>query len=84
MDISSSFTWVSRRHTQPTYLKNTGEALQTSLSKSVKKAIENYLQGKKEQILHLDCLRRCKLFYGSINGEINIYDTIDLYLARKL
>lgn len=39
--------------------------LEAGLPESVKKAIEQYLQGEKEQVLYLDCL------WGELYGAIN-------------
>ncbi|MGB4439502.1 MAG: helix-turn-helix transcriptional regulator [Sedimentibacter sp.] len=42
--------------------------LETGLSKSVQKAIKDYLQGEKEQALYLDCL--WNELYGAINADL--------------
>lgn len=39
--------------------------LETGLPKSIQKAIEDYIQGEKEQVLYLDCL------WGELYGAIN-------------
>ncbi len=41
--------------------------LETGLSNSVQKAIKDYLQGEKEQVLYLDCL--WDELYGAINAD---------------
>lgn len=42
--------------------------LETGLSESIQKAIKDYLQGEKEQVLHLDCL--WDELYGTINSNL--------------
>lgn len=42
--------------------------METGLSKSVQKAIKDYLQGEKEQALYLDCL--WNELYGAINADL--------------
>jgi len=42
--------------------------LETGLSKSVQKAIKDYLEGEKEQALYLDCL--WDELYGAINADL--------------
>ena len=42
--------------------------LETGLSNSIQKAIEDFLQGEKEQVLHLDCLS--DELYGAINADL--------------
>lgn len=42
--------------------------LETGLSESVQKAIKDYLQGEKEQMLYLDCL--FNELYGAINADL--------------
>ncbi|MDK2965013.1 MAG: hypothetical protein PWP53_625 [Lacrimispora sp.] len=42
--------------------------LETELSGSTQKAIKDYLQGEKEQVLHLDCL--WDELYGAINADL--------------
>ncbi|AMJ41422.1 helix-turn-helix domain-containing protein [Anaerotignum propionicum] len=42
--------------------------LETGLSSSIQKAIKDYLQGEKEQVLHLDCLS--DELYGAINADL--------------
>lgn len=42
--------------------------LETELSGSIQKAIKEYLQGEKEQVLHLDCL--WDELYGAINADL--------------
>ncbi|SNS88410.1 Cro/C1-type HTH DNA-binding domain-containing protein [Anaerovirgula multivorans] len=42
--------------------------LETGLSESVQKAIKDYLQGEKEQVLYLDCL--WNELYGAINADL--------------
>jgi plasmid maintenance system antidote protein VapI len=41
--------------------------LETGLSISIQKAINDYLQGEKEQVLHIDCLS--DELYGAINAD---------------
>jgi plasmid maintenance system antidote protein VapI len=41
--------------------------LETGLSESIQKAIKEYLQGEKEQVLYLDCL--WDELYGAINSN---------------
>ncbi|WIV13675.1 helix-turn-helix transcriptional regulator [Proteiniborus sp. MB09-C3] len=42
--------------------------LEIGLSSSIQKAIKDYLQGEKEQVLHLDCL--LDELYGAINADL--------------
>jgi len=42
--------------------------LETGLSNSIQNAIKDYLQGEKEQVLHLDCLS--DELYGAINADL--------------
>ncbi len=42
--------------------------LETGLSGSIQKSITQYLQGEKEQVLHLDCL--WDELYGAINADL--------------
>jgi hypothetical protein len=42
--------------------------LETGLSGSIQKAIKEYLQGEREQMLHLDCL--WDELYGAINADL--------------
>ncbi|WP_026199024.1 helix-turn-helix domain-containing protein [Desulfitobacterium hafniense] len=42
--------------------------LETGLSESVQKAIKDYLQGEKAQVLYLDCL--WNELYGAINADL--------------
>ena len=42
--------------------------LETGLSGSIQKAIKEYLQGDKKQVLHLDCL--WDELYGAINADL--------------
>jgi len=42
--------------------------LETGLSENIEKAIKEYLQGDKEQVLHLDCL--WGELYGAINADL--------------
>ncbi len=42
--------------------------LETGLSESIQKAIKDYLQGEKEQVLYLDCL--WNELYGAINADL--------------
>ncbi|MDW2797214.1 helix-turn-helix transcriptional regulator [Clostridium boliviensis] len=42
--------------------------LETGLSGNIQKAIKEYLQGEKEQVLHLDCL--WGELYGAINADL--------------
>ncbi len=41
------------------------EYLETGLPESLQKALDEYVQGEKEQVLHLDCL------WGELYGSIN-------------
>lgn len=58
--------------------------LEADLPKSIQKAIDDYLQGEKQQVLHLDCL--WDELYGSINanqwGGVITKEQAD-YLRRK-
>lgn len=47
---------------------NSKTYLETELSGSIQKAIKEYLQGEKEQVLHLDCL--WDELYGAINADL--------------
>ncbi|GLC80755.1 helix-turn-helix domain-containing protein [Lacrimispora brassicae] len=47
---------------------NNKKYLETGLSSSIQKAIKDYLQGEKEQVLHLDCLS--DELYGAINADL--------------
>jgi plasmid maintenance system antidote protein VapI len=42
--------------------------LETSLSENIQKAINEYLQGEKDQVLYLDCL--WNELYGAINADL--------------
>lgn len=42
--------------------------LETGLSNSIQKAIKDYLQGERAQVLHLDCL--WDELYGAINADL--------------
>jgi plasmid maintenance system antidote protein VapI len=54
--------------TAPDGKPNKKTYLETGLSSSVQKAIKDYLQGEKEQVLHLDCLS--DELYGAINADL--------------
>ncbi|WP_347491229.1 helix-turn-helix transcriptional regulator [Desulfoscipio sp. XC116] len=47
---------------------NSKTYLETELSGSIQKAIKEYLQGEKEQVLHIDCL--WDELYGAINADL--------------
>jgi len=47
---------------------NKKKYLETGLSESIQKAIKDYLQGEKEQVLYLDCL--WDELYGAINADL--------------
>lgn len=54
--------------TAPDGKPNKKTYLETGLSSSIQKAIKDYLQGEKEQVLHLDCLS--DELYGAINADL--------------
>ncbi|HEX3029783.1 MAG TPA: helix-turn-helix transcriptional regulator [Clostridia bacterium] len=58
--------------------------LETDLPGSLQKAIDDYIQGEKEQVLHLDCL--ADEVYGSINANFwggRITEEQAVYLRKK-
>lgn len=58
--------------------------LETGLPQSLQKAIDDYIQGEKEQVLHLDCL--ADELYGSINANFwggRITEEQAVYLRKK-
>ena len=58
--------------------------LETGLPGSLQKAIDDYIQGEKEQVLHLDCL--WDEVYGSINSNFwagRITEEQAVYLRNK-
>ena len=58
--------------------------LETDLPGSLQKAIDDYIQGEKEQVLHLDCLS--DEVYGSINSNFwagRITEEQAVYLRKK-
>lgn len=58
--------------------------LETGLPGSLQKAIDDYIQGEKEQVLHLDCL--WDEVYGSINSNFwagRITEEQAVYLRKK-
>ena len=58
--------------------------LETGLPQSLQKSIDDYIQGEKEQVLHLDCL--WDEVYGSINSNFwagRITEEQAVYLRNK-
>lgn len=58
--------------------------LETDLPGSLQKAIDDYIQGEKEHVLHLDCL--ADEVYGSINANFwggRITEEQAVYLRKK-
>lgn len=75
----------NRPQTDHTNGKSPNKAyLETNLPTSIQKAIDDYLQGEKDQVLHLDCLS--DELYGAINSNLwggSITEEQADYLRKK-